>query len=305
MSEITIVTAFFDIGRKEWQGFERSSNKYIEYFKFWARLRNKLIVYTDKATAEQVLKIRDEFRLKERTKVIIIDDVYELEAEIYHQIERALANEMAIKFRMSPKSPESWSVRYNYTTYLKPYFVADAAKNHYASGMTAWVDFGYNHGGEVLTNSSEFDFLWCYDFSSKIHLFTTEDIDNMPIFEVVRTMRAYIQGSIMVAPAELWGQFAELYKESMLDLTHFGLADDDQTLALMAYKKKPELFEIHEIDISFDALKKFGNENLTMKSLLPFYKKYKKEAKRHWKKKQYKEGLTCYLKYAKGKILKG
>jgi protein YibB len=305
MTEITIVTAFFDIGREKWQGFQRSSNKYVEYFEFWARLKNKLVVYTDKATAEQVLKIRDDFNLKERTKIIVIDDVYALDEEVYHQIERVLSNKIAVDFRTRPNSPESCNARYNYTTYLKPYFVADAVKNGYASGMTAWVDFGYNHGGEVLTNSSEFDFLWCYDFSSKIHLFTSEDVDDMPIFEVVRTMRAYIQGSIMIAPAELWGEFANLYKEAMLDLTHCGFADDDQTLSLMAYKKKPELFELHEVEISFDALKKFGNENLTIRSLVPLYKKYKRTAKKYLKDKQYQKAFTWYFKYAKEKILGG
>ena len=34
MSEITLVTAYFDINRKNWSGFERNSNKYINYFKF-------------------------------------------------------------------------------------------------------------------------------------------------------------------------------------------------------------------------------------------------------------------------------
>lgn len=39
MSELTIVTAYFDIGRNKWKGFERGNNKYINYFKFWARIK--------------------------------------------------------------------------------------------------------------------------------------------------------------------------------------------------------------------------------------------------------------------------
>ena len=40
MSDITIVTAYFDIGRGNWNNSERGNNKYINYFKFWARIKN-------------------------------------------------------------------------------------------------------------------------------------------------------------------------------------------------------------------------------------------------------------------------
>ena len=45
MSEITLVTAYFNIGRGSWTGFSRDNNKYIRYFEHWARLKTKLIVY--------------------------------------------------------------------------------------------------------------------------------------------------------------------------------------------------------------------------------------------------------------------
>ncbi|GMB01270.1 WlaTC/HtrL family glycosyltransferase [Pelosinus sp. IPA-1] len=301
MSEITIVTAFFDIGRKGWKTYERSSNRYVEYFKFWARIKNKLIVYTDKITAEQVIKVRDEFHLKDRTQIIIIDDVYALEPEVYKEIQNALSNEAAINFRSYPKNPESWNSNYNYVTYLKPYFVADAVKKGYAAGMVAWVDFGYNHGGENCIYADEFDFLWCYDFSPKIHLFAMEQPDNMPIFEVVRTMRAYIAGAIMVAPAELWIDFARLYKESMLHLTHCGFADDDQTLSIMAYRERPELFEIHPVDDWFIALKDVGGAHLTRASKLQ-YKESKKQAKHFWQEGNYLDAIKWYNKYAREKL---
>jgi protein YibB len=300
MSELTIVTAFFDIGRENWQGFERVSNQYIEYFKFWARIKNKLIVYTDKTTATQVLKIRNEFHLEERTKVIIIDDVYALEPEVYRQIQNALSNKLVINFRRCPKNPESWNPRYNYVTFLKPYFVADAVKKGYADGMVAWVDFGYNHGGETCIHQEEFDFLWCYDFSPKIHIFAMEQPDDMPIFEVVRTMRVYIAGAIMVAPAELWYEFASLYKASMLHLTHCGFADDDQTMSIMAYREKPEIFEIHSVDNWFIALKEVGGAHLTRRSKLP-YKEFRKQAEACWQNGSYLDAMKWYGKYVKEK----
>ena len=167
--------------------------------------------------------------------------------------------------------------------------------------MIAWVDFGYNHGGENLICSSEFDFLWCYDFSPKIHLFAMEQPDDMPIFEVVRTMRAYIAGAIMVAPAELWIDFAKLYKESMLHLTHCGVADDDQTLSIMAYRERPELFEIHPVDDWFIALKEVGGAHLTRAPRIQ-YKESKKQAQIFWQDGKYLDAIKWYNKYAREKL---
>ena len=33
--------------------------------------------------------------------------------------------------------------------------------------MVAWIDFGYNHGGEYYINPEDFNFEWKYNFSNK------------------------------------------------------------------------------------------------------------------------------------------
>jgi hypothetical protein len=55
MNEITIVTAFFDIGRGDWTPdkglphyLQRTNDTYIKRFANMAKLENKIIVYTSK-----------------------------------------------------------------------------------------------------------------------------------------------------------------------------------------------------------------------------------------------------------------
>ncbi len=61
--EVTIITAFFDIGRGNWQGkMQRSNEKYFEYFDFWARIKNKIVVYTEPQYKQKVLDIRRKSR---------------------------------------------------------------------------------------------------------------------------------------------------------------------------------------------------------------------------------------------------
>ena len=77
MKEITIVTAFFDINRTNMQGFSRSNQKYIDSFRFWAHIQNKIVVYSDEDTIQEVRKIREEYGLLDKTETVIIDDCKE------------------------------------------------------------------------------------------------------------------------------------------------------------------------------------------------------------------------------------
>lgn len=59
--ELTIVTAYFDIGRESFKGYERGNSKYINYFRFWARMKNNLIVYTSLEFKNEIEEIRKKF----------------------------------------------------------------------------------------------------------------------------------------------------------------------------------------------------------------------------------------------------
>lgn len=261
--KITLVTAFFPINRESWKGFERSNEKYLDYFKFWARIKNDLIIYTDKKSSEYIKKVRDDFGRK-NTKVIVIDDWTKIDEELYQSNKNALNNKLSIDFRLKPNNPESWNSDYNFMMILKEWCIMDAVKKQYAKGMIAWIDFGFNHGGEYYTNSEEFDYEWQYNFSNKIHLFTVNTLDDLPIFEICRRMNTYIQGDMVVAPANLWIELWNLVRENMIALNKVGLSDDDQTLLQMSYLQKKEIFELHTSKW-FSELNDYGNKKLTIK----------------------------------------
>ena len=201
MSEITIVTAYFDINRKNWKGFERDNNKYINYFKFWARIQNNLIIYTSKEFADTIYSIRKNFELENKTHVVVIDDIFSCDKEIYQRMKKVMSNDILLKFHFPKeiKRPNAWNVNYNYITYLKPYFVNKAIKDYNLKNLVAWWDFGFNHGGELgILDPNDFNFLWQYNFSPKIHLFSTNYYKvlekNRPIFDMVRSLDSYIVG---------------------------------------------------------------------------------------------------------------
>ena len=262
--EITIVTAFFSINRESWKGFQRSDELYFDYFKGWARLKNKIIVYTDKAELRsKILDFRESIGLKDNTLVIVVPDIIDIEPNLYSEMVSTANNPVHQLYRLFPKHPEVWNAKYDYVMLLKMWCCADAVSKGYAEGMIAWMDFGYNHGGAVIDSSSDFNFLWTYDFQEKINVFLIQELDNRPIFDIILSMDTYIMGMMLVAPAHLWEPFWQMMKKNMRSLLQVGIIDDDQNIILMCIRESPELFNTYKSSWQMP-LKEFGGNHLRL-----------------------------------------
>lgn len=263
MSEITLVTAFFDIGRKEYVSIPRSNDKYFEYFKFWSRIKNNLIVYTDSESKDRVIQIRKEFNLEHKTHVIVVDDIFGIEPTMLKEMEEVASNRNFIDFRFYAKATSN-TAKYDYLMLFKSWFLADAVRRNLTSETVAWIDFGFNHGGKVYTKPEEFEFTWEYEFNDKIQLFYLDEYDEKPIFEIVKRLNDCVMGPLIVLPATLCQEFWSLNKESMSILNSVGLIDDDQLIMMFSYRRRPEIFDLHRSSW-FLGLKEFGASHLTTK----------------------------------------
>lgn len=260
--EITIVTAFFNLNRENWDKFERSEKQYFGYFTQWARLKNNIIVYVEsEKMKKKVFSFRKSLGLENNTIINLVSDYKSIDPELYGSIVTATKNKVQQNFRMMKKNPEVWNADYNYVMLLKMWCVQDAVAKKQATGMVAWIDFGYNHGGEVIDKKSDFNFLWSYDFPEKINLFLVRELDNRPIFDIIRTMDTYIVGTVIVGKAELWNTFWIMMRDSMIALNESGLTDDDQNIILMCYRKNPDIFSLHKSGWQRPMMQ-FGGEHL-------------------------------------------
>lgn len=264
MSELTLVTSYFDIGRKQWKGFANGNEKYISNFAHWARMKNKLIVYTSPDIAPKVEEIRASYGLADKTIVIPVQDITTLAPELYQATKQAMQNKQSWTFHRKLGNPESWNYRYNYIMELKSYWIQDAIHRGLADGMIAWIDFGYDHGGDYFY-SEDFDFCWSYDFEPLIHVFLENPLDDTPIFRIVQSMKVYIRGNLLIAPAQLWLVFWEEIQHAVFSLAECGLADDDQTLMVMAYRRRPELFYPHATADWGEGLYAYGGDKLKIR----------------------------------------
>lgn len=260
--EITVVSAFFNINRQAWKKFERTEDQYFEYFKGWAKLKNMIIVYCETDNMKnKIMQFRHELGLEDKTIVHIIKEFRNIDPELLSSIKKAAENKVQQGARLFDKNPEVWNADYDYVMLLKMWCVQDAVARGETGEMVAWMDFGYNHGGAILDINSNFNFTWKYDFPDKINVFLIQELDDRPIFDIVCTMDTYIMGTVIVGAAQLWNEFWNLMRTSMMELNNCGLTDDDQNIILMAYRRKPEIFNTYVSGWQLP-LKQFGGEHI-------------------------------------------
>lgn len=294
MNEITIVTAFFDIGRTNFKELPRSNDKYLEHFKFWARMKNNLVIYTDSVMGPKAMKVREEYGLKDKTKLVIIDDISTIDNDLLTRMQKIDNSKPFLNYRYNPNATENNGF-YNYVMLLKTWCIKDAVDNG-VTGQVAWLDFGYNHGGDVFTDPLDFDYEWKYNFEDKVTYFALKEDDGEPIFKKVASLDPVIMGAPFVVSSKYANELWELEKECMNSLLDVGFTDDDQLIMLMAYRKKPSMFDI-KLSNWFMPLKDFGGEHLKSKEL-PKPKKNLLYKYRVWKRNR------MYLKRFKKEFLK-
>ena len=251
MSNISIVTAFFDIGRGDWTPdkglphyLQRTTDTYIERFGHLAKLNNELVVFTSQ---DLVDKIKEKCADRSATTHIIAIDFHNQFQEQREVISR-IQKDPNFQKMISPqqvKNPEYWSADYVLVNYLKTFFVEYAIKENFASNdLVAWMDFGYCRDASTLNAKTE----WSYDFAEdKVHFFDYKDYNGQPIQNIIANNDVHILGAKIVANRNLWPKLRELISGAFKNLTDANLIDDDQTLMLLATLYQPDLFELHRI----------------------------------------------------------
>jgi len=263
MSEISIVTAFFDIGRGEWTPdknlphyLQRTTETYLQRFGHMAKLENEMTIFTSSDMVDKIKELRED-----RPTDIITMDFKESFGVFREMVSKVQQNpEYQAKINpMQVRNPEYWNADYVVVNALKSSFVVEATRrNTINNDLIAWLDFGYCRD-EVTLNDVQ---VWSYPFDKdKIHLFNIKDWQEGTIIQdVIANNDVHITGPMIVASKENWPTLQKLVAHSMDELVKNGLVDDDQTLLLMSYLMKPELFELHRVSSNdwFVAFKEFS-----------------------------------------------
>lgn len=269
MGEITLVTDFFDIGRGQDKNkdLRRTAQRYFDEFKRWARIQNTLVVYTDSDSAEIIKGIRAEYGLGEKTIIIQIDNLFELVPGLLPKLEKISHNKDFLNFRYLPEASSN-NPKYDYLWMMKYYFMNDAYERGLLSENVVWMDFGFDHGGITYSDAGDYNFLWKYDFKNKIHISCLHDPDSVIGLQSLQFQDDCVMGCMYGLSRELVPTFWHLVEDAMNALLMLDCMDDDQQLVLMAYKARPDLFEVHVTDWQM-IMKEMGAAHMKVREKLP------------------------------------
>lgn len=253
MNDITIVTAFFDIGRSNWTPdkglphyLHRTTDTYLQRFGHMAKLDNPMVIFTSKEFAKEI-----QFLRQNRPTDILVVDFNNNFKKLRSEIQNVQGNvEFQSKINpMQVKNPEYWSADYVLVNMLKASFVHQAIKqNLIKTDLVSWLDFGYCREESTLNGVTN----WQYPFNKdKIHFFNLKDWkEGTYIEDVIFNNDVHITGPCIVAGKEMWPKLEALIHHNLEELFKNNLIDDDQTLLLMSYLQKPEIFELHKVNSS-------------------------------------------------------
>lgn len=260
MANITIVTAFFDIGRSTWTPdkglphyLHRETLTYLDRFSIMAMLDNDMIVYTSSDLVDKVMSYRK--GKEDKTKVIAVDYVNE-----FKEMRLAIASVQTnpeFQAMINPyqvRNPEYWSADYVLVNLLKSIFVNRAISDNLVNTeLVAWVDFGYCRNKEEFIKGTE----WNYDFDTdKMTLFRLKEFDtSRTIQDIIINNDVHMTGGAIIGGKSVWPSFLGLIQHSFNELYRHNMIDDDQTYLLMASLLKPELFKIYDVTHGEDWLR--------------------------------------------------
>ncbi len=305
MGELTIVTAFYNVGRTT-----RSNDQYLSYFDFWAGLKNKVIIYTTDDMKESILKIRKKHNLEDKT-IIIIKDLKEFDKQNLEKIQETFIKYDQTLNRKHPKNIECNNPLYCYLMYLKPFFVVDAIERKLTSENIMWLDFGFNHGDEFFTDKTQFNFLLEKQKgidNGKINFFSVKDEEKNTIPTVYYNMEIFITGSIFYGDINSWKIFKQDFKECLKCFLSFNVVDDDQIMLLWCTRNNPSNYKVIKTYEWFGSLFSFIPNNIKQQISFKrknskYYKIIKEEIKKDIYNKHYFKLLIHSLKYCYYKFI--
>lgn len=232
-----IVSAFYDIGRGQWQHYQRSSDRYFDCFERLCLLKNDIVVFSQP-------QFRERFEAIQRRKPnlsVVYDDIFGRHATLLERIRR-VQQDPAYRAGIGPiDSPEYNSAEYVLVNALKSDFCCQAlAQSRHE--QVAWIDFGYLRKPRQLPRSRR----WASPWPRGIHFFGMRSLaEPIDLLKTIQTNTVYIQGCHLVAHRDDWPLLRDGVHAALQELLAKDWVDDDQTLLLMVALKYPERVTVH------------------------------------------------------------
>jgi len=287
LNDITIVTAFLDIGRDKWPNseFKRTTEFYIDSFLHYLNYPYKMVCYIDEKYIDKVIQVYEK-SLYQNKKFIPINrewltenthawknihnDIHILNSKPFKnflgkRLEVMYPNGIPDENRREHLFPENIYPEYNVLNHAKIDLINySIEKGYIKTYFTGWSDFGYfasQHNLEITKFHK--NILDINKFKrNKISFILRKPIDERDKNMEYTLFYApnVFTGTFFCGPTDLMFPLQELYHNCTNELYRNFISDDDQHVYLRCYLKTPDLFDLHIIPDDIKPLSFFEKE---------------------------------------------
>lgn len=260
INRIIMVTAFYDIGRGDWEcEYRRSSMTYLSAAKNYLNYNYEMIFFIDSRYVDIFREWVSHSPYLENKTVISIDDKWlSQNSFIWRQLFRdkeilqSDAYRQHVTRRIDNKYPENIFAEYNAITNSKVDFMAFVIENILQSNskiFLCWSDFGYfnsvfrNDETRFPTNVLDLE-----KFTSEKLNFTVKSKIVEQDYDMIYTLkyaREVFATSFFGGPCSLIIKFQTLCHEALIDLHDHNISDDDQHLYMRVFFREPKMFQLY------------------------------------------------------------
>ena len=244
---ISLVTCFYNIGRENWRGFERSVDKYFSNCETIMKQLYPLFIFTTEEYKDRCIQIRkktDPYLIY--TKVIIIpfeNLAYYDKYDMIHKIQKSNINNIA---NSSGLEPEFTVPEYVILINNKVHFIEIASKyNIYKSNIFQWVDFGI-HANIISPSCSNrlFDEIIYKKNKVRIAGFNLQrEIHDKLVYYNSHDMT--LNAGLISADVNSINILTKLFDEEFNNCLNMGVINQEQYILYYLLCKNPELFDYY------------------------------------------------------------
>jgi hypothetical protein len=273
--DITIVTAFYDIGREHWDNeYKRDPQFYIDSFYKYFDYPYKMICFIDNRYIDAILNEYSRSKYQNKLFIPIYREWLVINTRAWKNFDKDFniinsseyqdyirENRMYIILKkisieqFNPNVnikgylyPENVYPEYNIINHTKVDLMVYAKKCGFIkTNWVCWSDFGVFHSVYKVPENYPMRGIDVNKFEKDKFTFMCyrefKENDFNMAFTLVTAEQLFL-GSFFATPIKLLEKLQEVYHESVDELYENNISDDDQHVYIRAYLKYPELFDI-------------------------------------------------------------
>ena len=247
-SDVTVVTALYDLGRQGWKGFERPFDNYKEWMRSMLSFDTPMVVFVDPAD----VKFVEDARLNKESKTSIIPIKFsEFVTEVNHgeKIRQVMQTKEFLAGQAAPNHPQVSFPDYNILMHEKIQFVKRAIEdNPFNTSHYMWLDAGVYHmnnrhdliGEKFPTKKGNF-------LDSKMHFICIEEPteSDLQLESFYKGHNVKIIGTSWMGHKAAILDFEKSYTALIAESLDRNLMDQDQSFLTVTALRNPDICTVH------------------------------------------------------------